>query len=270
MSLYTRIATTHIVKRSSEPRTCSDVFPLDWIFSAVSHLFDNVASEDNALRCNGRRAGDGALLASPSNLEGTTDQNYLYHWVRDSALCILSLYDFYQSIKQDAALGQADILSHFSEYLDFCKTSTANARSAGADLNVARYYVDGTPDLEWTKQNDGPALRACSLMAIYNVLPGRSKDILPLVEADIDYVLSTIDTPTYNIWEEAWGVHFFTSAVQKRALNTYLAFGKNNSITLGHKTREIHSAVSRLDVVLSRHWDKDHYRANQSSTTERG
>ena len=270
MSLYTRNATTQIAKRSDGPRTCSDVFPIDWIFSAVSHLYDNVASNDNAIRCNSCRAADGSLIASPSNMEGTTDQNYLYHWVRDSALCTLSLSTFYSILKHSTTLGVEDILKHFSEYVDFCKISTTNALLNGADLNVAKYFVNGSPDLNWTRQNDGPALRACSLISISSYLPDRNIDITQLVEADIDYVLSTIEVETFNIWEESFGVHFFTSAVQRRALNMYLEFGRNNNVTLKHQPLELDNAILRLNNLIAQHWKDDHYRANLSSSTERG
>jgi len=80
---------------------------------------------------------------------------------------------------------------------------------------------------DWGRpQNDGPALRASTLSRFSRFLlhtyvpiehlykPGTNS----LISTDLEYVVSHWRKPSYDIWEEVKGIHFYTLMVQRRAL----------------------------------------------------
>ena len=88
---------------------------------------------------------------------------------------------------------------------------------------------------------DGPALRAIALIEYANYMlsmddePYVANSIWPIIQRDLDYVVSNGNSPTYvhapfsafhgtltayrfDLWEEVYSLSFFTTAVQRRSL----------------------------------------------------
>ncbi|MGZ3724648.1 MAG: glycoside hydrolase family 15 protein [Pseudobdellovibrio sp.] len=168
---------------------------------------------------------EGAVIASPSREK----PNYYFHWVRDAALSMDAIVDLYKRTS-----SPDDKKNLEKKILNYIKFSQSNQR-AGAltGLGEPKFYVDGRPyDLPWGRpQNDGPALRALTLIkyAKSKIDDGQTDYVkqnlydsqLPshsIIKADLEYVASQWQNPSFDLWEEVLGDHFFTLAAQKSAL----------------------------------------------------
>src|SRR5262249_40843609 len=110
------------------------------------------------------------------------------------------------------------------ELLDFA--SFSSHIQSTSDLGEPKFFVDGHPYTDpWCRpQSDGPALRAIALMQFTielireNQAGLAASAVVPVVNRDINYVLSAWRLPTCDLWEEVSGDHFYTRMVQRRAL----------------------------------------------------
>jgi glucoamylase len=116
---------------------------------AVSKVLENISPVDGQ---------PGAVIAAKSRV----NPDYYYHWVRDAALAIDSMIDIYKvsTNKKQKQIIRAKIF----EYLAF-STAIQNEQPQ-ADLGEPKFNVNGTVyNGPWGRpQNDGPALRAISLI----------------------------------------------------------------------------------------------------------
>lgn len=106
-----------------------------------------------------------------------------------------------------------------------------------ARLGEPKFYANGTGYWgEWGRpQNDGPALRALSLLRFINTYISRHglEKALPLIrqklydnklptstvlKMDLEYIAHKWHFPCFDLWEEIQGFHFYTRIVQRRAL----------------------------------------------------
>lgn len=166
-------------------------------------------------------AAPGAVIASPSK----SKPDYYYHWTRDAAISQHVIVGLYQR-SHDNKFKQ--------KILDYIQFSRANqlARTL-TDLGEPKFYVDGTPyGLPWGRpQNDGPALRALTLIEFAQLeLQQGHRDFvedhlykaelpaMTVIKADLEYVSHHWQEPSFDLWEEVQGDHFFTRLVQKAAL----------------------------------------------------
>ncbi|KAI9141736.1 Six-hairpin glycosidase-like protein [Paraphysoderma sedebokerense] len=168
----------------------------------------------------------GVVVASPSK----RDPDYWYHWIRDAALVVDVVNDQYE-------LGNGDLKRYEQIFRDFASLSRRNqltpTKSGVNNLGEPKFNVDGSAfNDDWGRpQNDGPALRAMSLMRFaelnYNKTGSRSfidsiyKAELPantVVKADLEFVAREWTQLNYDLWEEIIGRHFYTMMVQRRAL----------------------------------------------------
>jgi glucoamylase len=231
--------------------SADDVGPLiDW---AKRRLLENISPRD------GR---PGAVIASPSRRE----PDYYYHWIRDAALVIdviLSLYDRADSPHEKSALR--------STLADFVELSRANqAAPAQAGLGEPKYYVNGTVYTgPWGRpQNDGPALRAATLIRFANRLLDEGADAKELsdlyvadlpaesvIKADLEYVSHHWRDPCFDYWEEELATHFATRMAQRRALlNGAALAGRLNDPRAAAWYRQQGACIG---AELEAHWDPD-------------
>lgn len=167
----------------------------------------------------------GAVIASPSREK----PNYYFHWVRDAGLVMDVIIDLYHKTSNKDYKHQLErkILS----YIDFSKQNQRADALTG--LGEPKFYVDGRPyDLAWGRpQNDGPALRALALIkyAQFKIAEGQLEFVKnnlydskypsnSLIKADLEYVAAQWKEPSFDLWEEVLGDHFFTLIVQKTSL----------------------------------------------------
>lgn len=192
--------------------TASDWFSFE-LPIAINHL-EQAMSQTGAL--------PGAVIASPS----TVNPNYYYHWVRDAALTM----DVAVSLLQAGNTSDNWAL-RIEKYAAFSHANQTAQTLTG--LGEPKFFVNGAPfSGPWGRpQNDGPALRAITLMHWVQLLlvtgnetyvranlfdgqPGSQT----VIKADLDYVASNWHNPSFDLWEEVQGDHFFTRMVQRKAL----------------------------------------------------
>ncbi|MCB0351098.1 MAG: glycoside hydrolase family 15 protein [Bdellovibrionales bacterium] len=176
---------------------------------AESRILDNISPQ---------RARRGAVIASPSK----HNPNYYYHWVRDGALVMdiwMRRLEGYPSRLSNANLEALmwDFV-HFTEY--------GQHIPALSGLGEPRYDVDGFPNQEpWGRpQNDGPALRASLLIRFAYYLIGNGQievvksKLWPVIMNDLYYTGDQVSVPSFDLWEEIKGDHFYTRVACREAL----------------------------------------------------
>ena len=167
----------------------------------------------------------GAVIASPSK----SKPDYYFHWVRDAGLSmdvVVELYVREQNSEQKKIWNQKLL-----DFVNFSKSNQASIALTG--LGEPKFYVDGKSfDLPWGRpQNDGPALRALTLIrfanlklqegqrqyVVENLYDGRLPST-SVIKADLEYVAARWADPSFDLWEEVLGDHYFTRIVQAAAL----------------------------------------------------
>lgn len=179
-------------------------------------IFEAMSQPDLAL---------GSIIASPSK----QDPDYYYHWVRDAALVSDVLVELYK--KATSATDKAELEQKIKNYISFSKQNQNADTLTG--LGEPKFYVSGQPyNLSWGRpQNDGPALRALTIIkwAQLKIQAGDEKyvrdelyqSVLPalsVIKKDLEFVSYHWKDPSFDLWEEVQGDHFFTRAVQRSAL----------------------------------------------------
>jgi glucoamylase len=198
------------------------------------------------------RPAKGSILASPALAAYDPDPDYFFHWLRDSAVVIDALRRLVESGGVDAQEGlgifrdflsfslalsvldgpaflekagdyRAKVEPHFLQFL----RPEAEIREIAADnvLGEPRFDPDGSLDiLKWSRpQHDGPALRILAVLrfcsspaagdAATSALAGQ------LLRRDLAFTLARWRTPSFDIWEEELGRHYYTQLVQSEALS---------------------------------------------------
>ena len=189
---------------------------------ALTKVADNISPVDGS---------PGAVIAARSR----SNPDYYYHWVRDAALAIDSMIDIYKSStnKKQKELIRKKVF----EYLDF-STRIQNVTTQ-TDLGEPKFNVNGSVYNDpWARpQNDGPALRAISLIHWARILIANGEDAvvkekmyearLPAaspIKKDLEYVSHHWKDASFDIWEEVRGTHFYTLMVARRAMLEGAAF----------------------------------------------
>jgi len=181
----------------------------------VERLLDNISPRDGL---------PGAVIAAKSR----SNPDYYYHWVRDAGIAIDALLQIYPLLDD----AHKEIVRHkLFSYYQFTK-KIQSAHPPG-DLGEPKFHVDGSifTDKWGRPQNDGPALRAISLIHFANLLLKEGQESfvknalyqssLPAtspIKMDLEYVSHHWRDPSYDLWEEVKGTHFYTLMVQRRAL----------------------------------------------------
>jgi glucoamylase len=194
----------------------------------------------------------GSVIASPVPAAYDPDPDYFFHWFRDSAIVI----DAVRLLHEDGLLA-ARGPTHFADFVRFSLSlQTLDGRSLlaahqwrrkvapdferylrGDDLKgVAgdavyadtRVNPDGTLDISrWARpQHDGAPLRALTVLRWLRTLRakgGRANDTVVadaarLLRGDLALTAAHWREPSYDIWEEEQGHHYFTLSVSAAAL----------------------------------------------------
>lgn len=190
----------------------------------------------------------GAIVASPVLADWDPDPDYFFHWFRDSALVIdaLRLLHAEQLVGPEALRHLRDFI-RFSrgltrldgridaaapdrcsaispDFLQFVRDEADLGRAHGDEVaSETRVNPDGTLDISrWARpQHDGPPLRA---LAMLRWVADAALDAALLDEAgklirfDLDFTLRHARAPSYDIWEEEIGHHYYTLRVSAAAL----------------------------------------------------
>ena len=168
----------------------------------------------------------GAVTASPSR----SDPDYYYHWVRDASIVMSSVLDLY-----NATLSPTEKMKYEKLIVDFVEFSRRNQLTSNLSggLGEPKFNLDGSAySFDWGRpQNDGPALRALTLIRFARVLIDQGHlnwvrlklydGLIPthsVIKSDLEFVSHHWREDSFDLWEEVRGQHFYTQMVQRRAL----------------------------------------------------
>ncbi|HEY6451077.1 MAG TPA: glycoside hydrolase family 15 protein [Steroidobacteraceae bacterium] len=236
------------------------------------------------------RPARGSIVASPVLAAYDPDPDYFFHWYRDSAVVM----DALRLPFEDGSIGSG-ALDHFA---DFVRFSRALLRLDGRELVTAaswrervapdyrrflrteadleavhgehvagetRVNPDGTLDVSsWGRpQYDGPALRA---LALLRWGPPTSPDAAlgaewsALLRSDLDFTWRHWREPSFDIWEEEKGTHYYTVSVGAAALQAGAAWLEEDEPETAGLYR---SAVDAMRAMLDGFWSPEagHYRS---------
>ena len=158
----------------------------------------------------------GMIIASPSS-----SPPYKFHWIRDAALVMRAIVDLYKKTKEDKYLMYIINYLENEAYIQNLDTISG--------LGEPKVNIDGTPfNDSWGRpQNDGPALRGILLFDIYDILKNDYPNlvdslVVPIIQKDIDYIVANLKKPSFDLWEEIYGWHFYTRLVQAKFIKEYI------------------------------------------------
>ena len=195
----------------------------------------------------------GAVIASPVLGSYDPDPDYFFHWYRDSAIIVEALRVLFEDDAAHAALARDTALGHFADFVQFSlalRELDGRRLAAAAEWRTrikpdflrfvrsdqelsgihgarvageTRVNPDGSLDISsWPRpQNDGPALRALTVLRWSRAarLAGETAAAAEaLLRADLTYTQQHWRDPSFDIWEEEQGSHYYTVSVCRAAL----------------------------------------------------
>jgi glucoamylase len=199
----------------------------------------------------------GSIVASPVTASYDPDPDYFFHWFRDSAIVIDAVRLLYEAgdlgaealthfadfVRFSLSLKELDgralvaaphwrqkVTQDFERYLRGDDLLTVSGDAVYADTRV---NPDGTLDISrWARpQHDGPPLRALAVLKWLQTLgaeqgrvhesasAGTLADAESLLRIDLALTAARWREPSWDIWEEELGHHYFTLRVSAAALN---------------------------------------------------
>ncbi|KAJ2539226.1 hypothetical protein EV175_006370 [Coemansia sp. RSA 1933] len=194
----------------------------------------------------------GAVCASPSRWK----PDYYYTWTRDAALTMREIVEWLTTDTHNTT--QARHLEQMvDDYVQFTRHLQQTHTAYG--LGEAKFHMDGTAFTgSWCNaQPDGPAARALALVEYARYKQGTNRDAAPLMQlirTDLDYVARVWHENKHcDIWEESRGLHFYTLAMQRHALQqgAQLLLGSQDDVVAATYTE----AALSIDMQLQRFWD---------------
>lgn len=225
------------------------------------HLVKNIATEKNVVNKNDEgnliTSLPGAVLASPTYHGNRFSQDYQFHWTRDAALSINALLHLYEQTHN------SELKNYLYHYVDFEQSATRQSSKPGENtLGQPKFNIDSSVwEGPWGRpQNDGPALRAITLIEFANILLKEHETtyvknkLLPLIQIDLAYIVSEWRNPNFDLWEEVNDPdHFFTKIVQRKSLILGASLLKH----FNESSRSAIYSATANDIAksLQQHWD---------------
>lgn len=194
----------------------------DFYNSSLEHIFTNLAHPD---------IKPGAVIASPSKWA----PDYFSHWTRDAALTENALLEAYEVANNE---DKARLIEQAKKWIQFEILAQNNSLTAVGGIGEPRFNVDATVvTFPWARpQDDGPAGRALMMMRWAKIFKANGdaafanslyKAELPansIIKRDLEYISHRWQQPSFDIWEEINGTHFFTRIIQLEALKEASTF----------------------------------------------
>jgi glucoamylase len=215
----------------------------------------------------------GSVVASPVLAAYDPEPDYFFHWYRDSALVMDALRlvqdeiedaprlfdDFVRFSWNLGALDGRDLPPPQAEpdFVQFLRADLRDAHGAAIAAET-RVNPDGSLDItDWPRpQHDGPALRALSLLR-WGV---ESDHAAHLLRADLAFVLKHARQPSFGVWEEERGLHYYVLRVSAAALVGGAAWlaARGGDDFAGRCRSEARAIIRNLENW----WDRDFIRAH--------
>jgi glucoamylase len=230
------------------------------------------------------RPARGSVLASPVIAAYDPDPDYFFHWLRDSAVVIDAVRTLIEGgagdpglhacvedfIRFSLALGDLDGravvtsggagLAPDPKFQQYMRPTRELSEAFGGRISgETRFNPDGTLDVtKWARpQHDGPALRALAMLRFWPTSvfdEDEARDAARrLIEADLAFTHRHWRKPSFDIWEEESGHHYYTRLVQQAAL----ADGAQWFVLMGDAQRAgaYWRASREIADELDGHWD---------------
>ncbi len=275
------------VQAAPNAKICSSALSLEsnpsaeWLRSqnqlAIKHIVRNVSPE-NLYNKNGEQ-----VVALPGTVLAARTDYYYYHWVRDAGLVMTTVVDQYRKAKSTEQQNNLekklyDYLN-FSKHLQSLEPKTELEREKYSGLGEPKFNLDGTIYTgPWGRpQNDGPALRVISFINWANTLIDQGKiDFVrkvlyktktqqrSVIKTDLEFISHHWKQPSFDLWEEVRGDHFYTLMVQRKALveGAKLARALNDHLAADWYSKQ----VLEIEKRILQFWDhqKGHFVATQN------
>ena len=170
-------------------------------------------------------AAKGSVVAAPSK----ANPDYFFHWIRDAALVMDSLVQLYS---RSGGAQKQMLHTYLMDYISFSRKNQLTPNRSGG-LGEPKFEADGSAfQGDWGRpQNDGPALRAMTLIHLAHALirEGQMSFVrqtlydgkIPtntVIKADLEYVAHHWQEFSFDPWEEVGGNHFYTTFVSRGAM----------------------------------------------------
>lgn len=227
---------------------------------SLQNLKNNIADDIlNSLTTVYKNTGivEGTILASPSQ----SNPNYFYDWTRDSAITMNTINNVLQTqMNEEKAITEfvplqfscvdvklfGTVLKYMNKTYELQRVENLSGKPLMQGLGEPKWNVDGTAFMgSWGRpQNDGPALRATTMIHFLNSLLKfgyKLEDVYPFLEPtllnrtslvfnteeelfnkviyyDLRFVVDSWHKQSFDLWEELNGNHFFTSMVQLNSM----------------------------------------------------
>ncbi|MGH8137052.1 MAG: glycoside hydrolase family 15 protein [Steroidobacteraceae bacterium] len=240
----------------------------------------------------------GSIVASPVLADWDPQPDYFFHWFRDSALVIDALRRLFQQGRGP------EIPGHFGDFVRFSlslqkldgRTLAADAALRGrcttdfvrflrseselaavhGETVVAetRVNADATLDISsWTRpQHDGAPLRALAVLRWADGMsfdPALGAAVSELARSDLAFTAAHWREPSFDIWEEEKGLHYYTLCVSAAALEEGAGWlQRTGDAKVAQSYRE---EVQAIRHTLDGFWDPlaGHYRSRVLSSGAR-
>jgi glucoamylase len=223
----------------------------------------------------------GSVVASPVLASYDPDPDYFFHWYRDSAVVMDALRLLFEegSVGAEALESFGDFVrfSHSLAHLDgrllvaapawrervapdfvrFLRTDADLGSAHGAAVIAeTRVNPDGSLDISsWPRpQHDGPPLRALTLLRWMR--SASPPDLPALLRSDLAFTARHWREPSFDIWEEEQGLHYYTVCVAAAALEQGADWLERTGD--GQTARHYRAEVSAMRHTLDQFWLPQH------------
>ena len=190
----------------------------------------------------------GAIAAAPDL--HTPGGSYYYHWARDGALTINTLYSF-----TNKSFSQ----KYTDDYLNWIQLIQSKTDPNGIDIRIEpKYEIPSGNSYTggWCRpQNDGPGLQA---IALINSASNVAKS-WPTIKYNLDYIISGYNSNTCDLWEEITSTDFFWNRV---TMAKALLLGSRFATSLGYNDdakKWQNTADLIKSYIYSTHWNGFYY-----------
>ncbi|HMF05574.1 MAG TPA: glycoside hydrolase family 15 protein [Methylocella sp.] len=227
----------------------------------------------------------GSILASTALGAWDPDPDYFFHWLRDSAVVVDALRHLIAGgtharqalthcrdfVAFSCALNRLDGDAFLQKAGDFRKNVEPFflqfVRDDGDFLSIKgdrvlgepRFNPDATLDIsKWNRpQHDGPAARALALMRLWAMdvwdEPERAA-WRALIHADLDFLHRHWREPSFDIWEEELGQHYYTLLLHQAALMDGAVWAEQPDVNEASLAQTLRAAAGEIAHLLDEFW----------------
>lgn len=224
---------------SANANPCDSVLLSTWLqqeaLLSVERLMNNISPQNLSYVDKNNQLI--TVHAEPGTVVAARTDFYFYHWVRDAGLVMdtaVNQYKVSTDLKEKQRLEQKlhEYLK-YSKHIQNLEAKTDLEKEKYTSLGEPKYNLDGTIFTgPWGRpQNDSPALRAISFINWAQALIKEGKinfvrqhlydskwPAESIIKKDLEYVAFHWRQPSFDLWEEIKGDHFYTRMVQRKTL----------------------------------------------------